>query len=97
MEFDRDFSEFVALLARHDVRYMIAGGYELAAHGLPRATGDLDAWIWTDATNADHLLTALHEFGFGGVGIEHDDLTSSRLQHTSRPHIGSTEAATRQA
>ncbi len=76
MEFDRDFSEFVALLARHDVRYMIVGGYALAAHGLPRATGDLDAWIWTDATNADHLLTALHEFGFGSVGIEHDDLTS---------------------
>lgn len=30
MEFDRDFSEFVALLARHDVRYMIVGGYALA-------------------------------------------------------------------
>lgn len=26
MEFDQDFSEFVALLARHDVRYMIVGG-----------------------------------------------------------------------
>lgn len=76
MEFDRDFSEFVALLARHDVRYMIVGGYALAAHGLPRATGDLDAWIWTDSANADRLLVALDEFGFGGVGIEHDDLTS---------------------
>ncbi len=76
MEFDRDFSEFVALLARHDVRYMIVGGYALAAHGLPRATGDLDAWIWTDAANAHRLLAALDEFGFGGVGIEHDDLTS---------------------
>jgi hypothetical protein len=76
MEFDRDFSEFVALLARHDVRYMIVGGYALAAHGLPRATGDLDAWIWTDSSNADRLLVALEEFGFGGIGIEHDDLTS---------------------
>lgn len=76
MEFDRDFSEFVALLARHDVRYMIVGGYALAAHGLPRATGDLDAWIWTDSANADRLLAALDEFGFGGIGIGHDDLTS---------------------
>lgn len=74
MEFDRYFSEFVALLARHDVRYMIVGGYALAAHGLPRATGDLDAWIWTDSANADRLLVALDEFG--GVGIAHDDLTS---------------------
>jgi hypothetical protein len=76
MELDRDFSEFVELLARHDVRYMIVGGYALAAHGLPRATGDLDAWIWTDVANARRLLTALDEFGFGGIGIELDDLTS---------------------
>ena len=41
MELDQDFNEFVALLATHDVRYMIVGGYALAAHGLPRATGDL--------------------------------------------------------
>jgi hypothetical protein len=39
MELDHDFNEFVALLATHDVRYMIVGGYALAAHGLPRATG----------------------------------------------------------
>ncbi|MEY2973779.1 MAG: hypothetical protein RIR49_199 [Actinomycetota bacterium] len=76
MELDRDFSEFVELPARHDVRYMIVGGYALAAHGLPRATGDLDAWIWTDGANARRLLTALDEFGFGGFGIELDDLTS---------------------
>lgn len=76
MEFDQDFSEFVALLERHNVRYMIVGGYALAAHGLPRATGDLDAWIWTNSDNATRLLKALEEFGFGGVGIQHSDLTS---------------------
>ncbi len=74
---DRDFSEFVALLAEHDVRYLIVGGYALAAHGLPRATGDLDAWIWTDSANAHRLLAALEEFGFGGIGIDHADLTSA--------------------
>lgn len=76
MELDQDFNEFVALLATHDVRYMIVGGYALAAHGLPRATGDLDAWIWADPINAQRLLSALDEFGFGGVGIEEADLTS---------------------
>lgn len=76
MELDQDFNQFVALLATHDVRYMIVGGYALAAHGLPRATGDLDAWIWADPINAQRLLSALDEFGFGGVGIEEADLTS---------------------
>lgn len=39
MELDKDFSEFVESFIEHDVRFMIVGGYALAAHGLPRATG----------------------------------------------------------
>jgi hypothetical protein len=79
MQLDPDFSEFVALLAAHDVRYMIVGGYALAAHGLPRATGDLDAWIWPDPDNARRVLEVLDEFGFGGLEITEDDLTSPDL------------------
>lgn len=41
MEFDKDFSEFVALLERHDVRYMIVGGYALAAHRRPQDLADV--------------------------------------------------------
>jgi hypothetical protein len=44
MELDKDFNEFVELFLEHNVRFLIVGGYALAAHGLPRATGDLDAW-----------------------------------------------------
>ena len=40
-EFDKDFSEFVALLERHDVRYMIVGGYALAAHRRPQDLADV--------------------------------------------------------
>jgi 2-hydroxy-3-keto-5-methylthiopentenyl-1-phosphate phosphatase len=36
MEFDRDFREFVESFIEHDVRFLIVGGYGLAAHGLPR-------------------------------------------------------------
>ena len=79
MQLDPDFSEFVALLAAHDVRYMIVGGYALAAHGLPRATGDLDVWIWPDPDNARRILEVLDEFGFGELSISEDDLTSPDL------------------
>lgn len=79
MQLDSDFSEFVALLAAHDVRYMIVGGYALAAHGLPRATGDLDVWIWPDPDNARRILEVLDEFGFGELSISEDDLTSPDL------------------
>jgi hypothetical protein len=69
MEFDRDFREFVASFIAHDVRFLIVGGYALAAHGLPRATGDLDAWVWVGGDNAQRILSALEEFGFGGLGL----------------------------
>ena len=45
MQLDRDFKEFVALLNAHNVRYLIVGGYAVAAHGLPRYTGDFDTWL----------------------------------------------------
>ena len=76
MQLDSDFSEFVASFAAHDVRYLIVGGYALGAHGLPRATGDLDAWIWANPVNAQRVLTALEDFGFGGLGITERDFDS---------------------
>ena len=46
MQLDRDFKEFVSLLNARKVRYLIVGGYAVAAHDLPRYTGDFDTWIW---------------------------------------------------
>jgi hypothetical protein len=77
IELDRDFSEFIASFNAHDVRYLIVGGYALAAHGLPRATGDLDAWIWVDAANAEKVMAALEAFGFGGLGLTAEDFRAS--------------------
>jgi hypothetical protein len=73
MELNRDFSEFVASCASHDVRFLIVGGYALAAHGHPRFTKDLDVWVWLDESNADRLVAALEDFGFGSVGLTRAD------------------------
>ena len=69
MELDRDFSEFIASCAAHDVRFLIVGGYAVAAHGHPRFTKDLDVWIWLDRQNASRLIAALDDFGFGSLGL----------------------------
>jgi len=73
MELDKDFSEFVELCIAHDVRFLIVGGYALAAHGLPRATGDLDAWVFAGRANAERILAVLEDFGFGEVGVVLED------------------------
>lgn len=45
MKLDKDFNEFVELFVANDVRFLVVGGYALAAHGYPRATDEFDsAW-----------------------------------------------------
>jgi hypothetical protein len=41
MQLDLDSRDFVKLFTDNEVRYLIVGGYAVAAHGLPRYTGDL--------------------------------------------------------
>lgn len=74
MELDHDFNEFVQLLLANNVRFLIIGGYALAAHGAPRYTGDLDTWIWLNPDNAARLLLVLDSFGFGSLDISREDL-----------------------
>lgn len=69
----RDFKEFVALLNTHGVDYLVVGGYAMALHGRPRHTGDLDIWIRRSPENAQRLMVALNEFGFGDVGLSQRD------------------------
>jgi hypothetical protein len=76
MDLDRDFNEFVQYFIAHEVRFLVVGGYALAAHGLPRTTGDFDAWIWLSNSNAAHVLAALEEFGFDGLGLTTDDFAT---------------------
>lgn len=70
-----DFKEFAALLNSNEVEYLVVGGYALAAYGHPRYNGHLDFWIGTAVDNAQRVLVALDQFGFGSLGIQLQDLT----------------------
>jgi len=67
-----DFKEFFQLLNANQVEYLLVGGYAVAYHGHPRATGDLDIWIATNPKNAAKLLAVLEQFGFGKTGVSAD-------------------------
>ncbi len=66
----RDFLEFLRLLNRHRVRYLIVGGYSVAYHGYPRYTGDIDIFVALSARNAAALVKVFRDFGFGSGGPE---------------------------
>jgi hypothetical protein len=73
MQLDPDFRDFVELFTSNGVRFLIVGGYAVAAHGLPRYTGDLDAWVWVSAENASRVVRSLEAFGFSNLGLSEDD------------------------
>lgn len=68
-----DFRELLRLFNDKNIEYLVVGGYAMAAHGYPRYTGDIDLWVWSTQDNAEKILDALREFGFGEVGLKEDD------------------------
>jgi hypothetical protein len=58
------FEEFLRLLERNRVDYMIVGGYAVAFHGWPRFTGDIDVFYDAVPLNIRRLKKTLLDFGF---------------------------------
>ncbi|MFH1719025.1 MAG: nucleotidyl transferase AbiEii/AbiGii toxin family protein [Planctomycetota bacterium] len=75
MEIRTDFKELLELFNKNKVEYLIIGGYALAFHGAPRFTGDIDLFIRPVRENAERILAALNEFGFGSLDLSEDDFT----------------------
>lgn len=73
MEIQKDFKELLELFNAHKVEYIVIGGYALAFHGAPRFTGDIDLLVRPDVKNAQRILAALKEFGFGSLNLNESD------------------------
>jgi len=83
MESRTDFKELLELFSlrspqdkKHKVEYLIVGGYALAFHGAPRFTGDIDLYVRPIRENAERILIALDEFGFGSLDLSEEDFTT---------------------
>lgn len=73
--FSQDFRDFVQLLIKNNVDYLIVGGYAVGIHGHPRYTGDLDIWLNPTVENAKRILQAVNEFGFSSYKLSVEDFT----------------------
>ncbi len=65
-----DFKEFCECLNRHNVEYVVVGGYAVAFYGAPRYTGDFDTFVRPARENLQKALNAIAEFGFGDATRE---------------------------
>ena len=72
-----DFADILSALSAAGVEFLIVGAHALAAHGVPRATGDLDIWIRPTPDNAERTLRALAAFGAPLSDLSVEDLTKT--------------------
>lgn len=64
-----DFKEFLQLLNSEQVEYLLVGGYAVAYHGYPRATGGIDIWVALNRSNAAKLVNVLQRFRFNSPDL----------------------------
>lgn len=71
-----DFRDILFAFCEEKVEFMLVGAYAVAAHGLPRATGDIDLWIKCSDENASRVWKSLQKFGAPLSGFASEDLTT---------------------
>jgi len=70
---NEDYRDILRCLLEEKADFIIVGAYALAAHGLPRATGDIDIFIKPDGSNSHKVYNALKAFGAPLSDISPDD------------------------
>ena len=68
-----DFRDILSAFCEEKVEFMLVGAYAVAAHGLPRATGDIDLWVKCSEKNAERVWAAIMNFGAPLANISKQD------------------------
>jgi hypothetical protein len=76
---NQDFRDLLAEFNAAGVEFLVVGAHALAAHGLVRATKDLDVWVRPEPENAERVITALAAFGAPLHDLSVDDLARPGL------------------
>jgi hypothetical protein len=71
--FNPDYKNLLRLFNGRGVDYIVVGAYAMAAHGVVRATGDINLLVRPTGENASAVYDALVEFGAPLAGISADD------------------------
>ena len=66
----------LSALSAADADFLVVGAYAMAAHGYPRATGDIDLWVRPTNANAARVWEALRAFGAPTSRIAVEDFST---------------------
>jgi hypothetical protein len=76
---NRDFAEMLGALSARQAEFLVVGAYAMAAHGVPRATGDIDIWVRPTSENARKVWAALQDFGAPLMDLTLEDLQTQGM------------------
>ena len=76
---NKDYREMLQCLLEEKVRFLLVGAYALAVHGHPRATKDIDFFVWATPQNAANLIRALTRFGAPLHEISESDFSTAGI------------------
>ena len=69
MLFTQDMKDLIEAFERNRVQYVLVGGHAVNYYGYVRSTQDIDFLVMPSPENAQKVMKALSDFGFGGAGI----------------------------
>jgi len=73
-----DFNDFLKLCLKHQVKFLVIGGYAVVHYSRPRYTGDLDLWVESSKENAKRIVLVLKDFGFKGDDLDEEVFTQPK-------------------
>jgi len=61
---EKFYRDFMTMLNKHDVQFIMVGGYAVAFHGYTRYSRNLDLWVNPSKQNMKKVISAIAEFGY---------------------------------
>ncbi len=78
MIFNQNFTEFIQLLEKDNVKYVLVGGLAVLMNGHFRTTKDMDIFYEESIDNCKKLQSVIKEFGFGYLKLTLEDLQDKK-------------------
>ncbi|MEO7766303.1 MAG: hypothetical protein ABIS01_02715, partial [Ferruginibacter sp.] len=73
MILNENFTDFITLLNKHKVKYVLVGGWAVIFEGYSRTTGDMDFFIDAEEINAQKVMNVVKDFMGSSIGFVKED------------------------
>lgn len=85
--FPGHFREFIEELNKHNVEYLVIGGYAMGSYGHFRGTGDLDIFVNATEDNAEKLMKAACEYGIPSDSLSKEMFLVPKMIGIGKPPL----------